>query len=60
VVRLCLSDTAAANVFIVQPPDGMEQLRRCCHVDMTAKGGCVSGVRGVGGEGDTGTARNTM
>jgi hypothetical protein len=36
-----------------------KKLRRCCHVDMTAKGGCVSRVGVSGSEGDTGTAGNS-
>jgi hypothetical protein len=30
-----------------------------CHVDITAKGGCVSRVGGSGSEGDTGTTVNS-
>jgi hypothetical protein len=36
-----------------------KKLRRRCHVDMTAKGVCVSIVEGSGSEGDTDTTGNT-
>jgi hypothetical protein len=35
------------------------KLRRCCHVDMTTKEGCLSRVGGTGSEGDTGNTGNT-
>jgi hypothetical protein len=31
-----------------------KMLRRCCHIDMTAKGGRVSRTKGSGCEGETG------